>query len=355
MSAGATPLQTKTDAYGNTLVFDPVRGAWMQLSSYQALNPASAAGSPGMTQSGAPAGTAPTMDPALQQKLFGFTSPALPPYHLDGAIDSALDSVRAGISPRDFGVLDLWTGAVHFQYQLPNGTIPHVGYTWVLKTDGTWAWQSGPPDNSNFDLTAPPSWAPKPPDVKAYTSGAITQPRMSADGSTAPPPSLVTQSQTASSANPTPAAVPADVAKALAAAVPPKQGGGPGTTAPPQTLTGGEDPGGKTGMSVSDQIIARANGSNMGKPTDSVSVLLNWDEWGFYYNSVTQNKAPAPEDVGIKRNSSGQVVLNGQTTYDYNVWSAAAFPPAPPSGGSGGSGGSWVKGLIAGYAGYSAA
>lgn len=98
-------------------------------------------------------GALPTMDAKTQQSLFGFTTPALPPYGADPILDRALDLVRAGSSPMGVRELDAWTGAVHYQFALPSG-IPANPNIWTLTPSG-WVWV-GPAGSP----APPPWWAP---------------------------------------------------------------------------------------------------------------------------------------------------------------------------------------------------
>lgn len=311
--------------------------------------------------SSAPANSAPTMSAATQQSTFGFTAPALPPYGLESDLDAVLNQVKTGISPYDFRPLDLWTGAVHFQYQLPDGTIPKLDYIWTLKTDGSWVFLDA---NGN-----PNGWkyAPAHPDVTAYNAGNLIQARPSASGTLSAPPSTVSAALASTTQNP----IAQSPQAAAAAGVPANNNGGKSTVLnqTPQSGNSGQNsptqtPGATSGQSTStgvppttqatgsqsagqqtvdQQIIGAANGANPTYAHDAVSVLLTWDQWNYYYNLVTGNHGPAPESVGIKRNSAGLAVFPGPaqaTTADYLVWKGNAFPQATVPANTAGSGAS---------------
>jgi hypothetical protein len=68
--------------------------------------------------------------------------------------------------------------------------------------------------------------------------------------------------------------------------------------------------------SLDDLIIARAGGDN----------YYSWDEWNWFYEQVTGQPGPAPEDRGLTRNAAGQVIINGSPRYNYATWKKYAFP-----------------------------
>jgi len=68
--------------------------------------------------------------------------------------------------------------------------------------------------------------------------------------------------------------------------------------------------------SLDDLIIARAGGDN----------YYSWDEWNWFYEQVTGQPGPAPEDRGLARNAAGDVVINGSARYNYATWKKYAFP-----------------------------
>jgi hypothetical protein len=71
-----------------------------------------------------------------------------------------------------------------------------------------------------------------------------------------------------------------------------------------------------------------------------------WDQWNWFYREVTGADAPAPEDRGFQRTSTGAVLIGGVETYPYETWAAHALgqittvvddgrgepPPPPPPG-----------------------
>jgi hypothetical protein len=68
--------------------------------------------------------------------------------------------------------------------------------------------------------------------------------------------------------------------------------------------------------SLDDLIIQRAGGNN----------YYSWDEWNWFYEQVTGQPGPAPEDRGLTRNAAGQVIINGSARYPYATWKKYAFP-----------------------------
>ena len=82
---------------------------------------------------------------------------------------------------------------------------------------------------------------------------------------------------------------------------------------------------GKT-MTDDEKVLAMAGGDG----------YWTYDQWGYFYFQALGKAAPAPEDVGLQRNSAGEVVINGQTQVNYATWKAVAFPSGVPSGPSGG-------------------
>lgn len=320
------------------------------------------------TAPSAPGGVAGTMDAATQVKTFGFSDPPLPNYGIDPVVDNALNQVKGGISPYDFRVLDAWTGGVHWNEQLPNGTVPVVDYIWTYMLDKSWKWAG-----AGGQFTSAPTWAPPIP-AAALVTGSQTIAAHQPPAPSVPPSSATTPAPT----NPNPTK-PGSVLKR-------RQynpgGGGPsgnvGTistaTVPPSggTNTGAGNTGNAANLpSLVAQIIAMANGSNPGAARDGVSVLLNWDQWSFYYSQVSNKALPGPETFGLARNTAGLVLVNQQTVFNGAVFAASVNlmnNPAPgtgttPAGGTSGtttttqqataSGYDWLKVLIGGYQGKS--
>jgi hypothetical protein len=79
--------------------------------------------------------------------------------------------------------------------------------------------------------------------------------------------------------------------------------------------------------SLDDLIIRRAGGNGN----------YSWDQWNWFFEQVTGQAGPTPEDRGYQRSSDGLVYINGQAYFDFYTWKAHAFPqgfgniqPLPP-------------------------
>lgn len=319
-------------------------------------------------------GTAPTapsnvpgsMDSATQVKTFGFSDPPLPNYGIDPVIDAALNQVKGGISPYDFRVLDKWTGAVHFNEQLPNGTVPQTDYIWCFMLDKSWKWQG-----ALGQFAAAPGWAPPIP-AAALVTGSQTITAHQPPAPAVPPSS----SQTPAPTNPNPSKPSGTMNRRQ---YDPGTGGPAGqnvttpSTATVPPVSGTNTAAGNSGNaanlpSIVSQIISMANGSNPGAARDATSVLLNWDQWSFYYTAVSNKALPGPGSFGLQRNAAGLVVVNQQTVFDGAVFAASVNLMNNPAPGTGSTAGNstaptaqqataskydWLKVLIGGYQGKS--
>lgn len=53
--------------------------------------------------------------------------------------------------------------------------------------------------------------------------------------------------------------------------------------------------------------------------------VANWDQWNWFYRTVTGLTPPAPEDRGFVRDAQGRVLIQGKETYPIEVWYRYAF------------------------------
>lgn len=58
--------------------------------------------------------------------------------------------------------------------------------------------------------------------------------------------------------------------------------------------------------------------------------LANWDQWNWFYRTVTGLTPPAPEDRGFQRDAQGRVLIQGRDTYPIEVWYRYAFEEKAP-------------------------
>ncbi len=305
-----------------------------------------------------------TMNSADQQSRFGFFDPPLPNYGIDPIIDNALNQVKTGISPYDFRILDKWTGATHFNQQLPDGTVPTVDYIWTYMLDKTWKWAG-----ASGVFTSPPNWAPPIP-AAAYVTGSVVVSAHQVPPANSNPSSTQAGRSNKTTTNPNPGGrgggMPTGAGNPNAPALPAANITTPSTaTTNPLdgTSTSTSNSGNAANLpSIVDQIISLANGSNLGGTSDGVSVLLNWDGWSYYYTQVTNKVLPGPDTFGLSRNASNLVVVSGATMIDGVQFATSIGLMKPPQQSSNSSSGQtvsnntsssydWMKVLVGGYQG----
>ncbi len=72
---------------------------------------------------------------------------------------------------------------------------------------------------------------------------------------------------------------------------------------------------GDTAMTIEEQILAAAGGNN----------YYTFDQWNWFYESVTGIPGPAPESVGLSRDANGSVYVNGIEYIDFPTWKTVAL------------------------------
>lgn len=234
---------------------------------------------------------------------FGITREALEERYGEGAAENTIRLLNEGFSPLVMRELDAWTGQIHAEYVMPEGS-PNVNI-WQMKTDA---------------------------------EGAITSVTWKGPGPAPGPVPTVEELYVQHYSKPTPtqiASPPTDPAGSVK--LPSGGGGGHSTATPPGGGTGaggtGREPMGqrtktpKVTVTDIDQLIKdRAGGDGM----------YTWDEWNWFYEQVTGTSGPAPEDRGFTRNAEGYVLIDGAVRFSYATWKSHAFPseglpPAPPA------------------------
>jgi hypothetical protein len=201
--------------------------------------------------------------------------------------DNIVNMLNEGVSPTLIRELDPWTGAIHWEYAMPYPTGNVNIWQVPVNEQG-----QAEPDKAVWVGPAPPPGLPptaqdlqKPTSTGGVSVQVVTQP-VSVPKIPFVPPGATRPGTSAigtSASTPTPGPVEE---KKMADA------------------------------SLDDLIIARAGGDN----------YYSWDEWNWFYEQVTGQTGPAPEDRGLARNAAGDVVINGSARYNYATWKKYAFP-----------------------------
>jgi hypothetical protein len=221
--------------------------------------------------------------------------------------DRLVEALAEGYSPYIFRELDPWTGQVHWEYQMPQPT-GNVNL-WQVPVNA-----DGEADFSRATWVGPgPAPGPTPTPTE-FLQGARSDapPPESSVAIQLPNNSLVIQGQIVTSGSTQPTMVTAPIPTSL----------------PPDSGREVNQPGGQPMVESLDDLIIRRAGGNGN---------YSWDQWNWFFEQVTGQAAPAPEERGYQRSSDGLVYINGQAYFDFYTWKAHAFPqgfgniqPLPP-------------------------
>ena len=222
----------------------------------------------------------------------GVTYDKLAEMYGEATARTIVEWLEQGVSPKVIRELAPWTGEIHYEYKLPGSDSGNVNLWQVTTT----------PDGAIESITwKGPGPAPGP---------VPTAEELYAQHYSKPTPTQVAMSPTYRE----PYSLQSPGGGGHSTSI--SEGG----TGPGGAIT---QPGGSSTKQVSTkvdeldkEIIARAGGDGM----------YTWDEWNWFYEQVTGNLGPTPEDRGYTRNSDGHVYISGASKFNYATWKAHAFP-----------------------------